>query len=166
MPGTANSGGRSKKSVKLHLQAGTFQKVRHAGTVDIEPLAGRPETPPALDGEGLAEWNRMVEKMSATGVLARTDDAVLYEYCQLHALSERLQVELDSLESLQFDKFSVDGAGVEPKLHPVVSQLVRLRATKRQFLVELGQTPTARNRVTGQIQTDATEEKRKRFFGA
>ena len=163
MSGTANSGGRNAKPTKLHLQAGTFQKSRHGGA-GAEPLAGTPDPPLALTGEGLAEWQRMVEKMLAAGVLSRTDDAVLYEYCQLDDLSERLQAELDTLVSLQFAKFSVDGAGVEPKLNPAVSQLVRLRATKRQFLVELGQTPTARMRVTGQARDDA-EDKKKRFFG-
>ena len=92
----------------------------------------------------------MVDRLEQLGICSRVDDAVLLAYCELHAEAARLQAAADALPSPLFEKVTVDGSGQEhrePKVHPVFSQLRALRMAQRQYLVELGLTPAARNRV-------------------
>lgn len=129
---------------------GTFRRDRHGDTVTANAGPGVPESPRALNGEAKAEWDRMVERLTASGALSAVDGAVLYDYCRLHADAERLQDAIDALDAPFFLKVSVDGAGVEhaePKVHPAFAQLRAYRMALRAYLVEFGLTPAARSRV-------------------
>jgi P27 family predicted phage terminase small subunit len=142
MPGTANSGGRNKKSAQRHKLEGTFQKCRHEGSTAADPPRGRPTAPKPLKGEALAEWNRMLERLELTGTLSLVDDAVLYRYCQLHARAERLEGQIAKLPSA----FYVDHLGNE-KVHPAFASIRSYDQALRGYLVEFGLTPAARSRV-------------------
>ena len=149
MAGTAQSGGRNRKSAAAHALAGNLRTDRHTFT-SPQPPAGAPEKPADLVGEASAEWDRMVARLSACKTLTAVDDAALASYCRLHADATRLQTALDALDSPFFSKVSVDGAGIEhrePKVHPGFAQLRSYRQALRQYLVEFGLTPSSRSRV-------------------
>lgn len=144
------SGGHNAKTQEQHRLEGTGRKDRHTGYRNPEPATGMPAKPDRLTGEAAAEWDRMVGRLEQCKTLAVVDDAILVEYCELHALTHRLQGEIDELPALFFEKTSVDGAGVEhvePKVHPGVGQLRQARMAKRTLLVEFGLTPASRGRV-------------------
>ena len=141
------SGGRNAKTVKQHQLEGTTQKHRHSGYTNADPPLGDPPKPAGLSAVASAEWDRMVERLRLAKTLAVTDDAVLELYVLARASMRRLQAEFDALEHLQFDKFSVDGAGVEMKVRDVVKELRAWNTTIRPYLTELGQTPASRSRV-------------------
>src|SRR5688500_4443561 len=115
------SGGANRKGKQLHVLQGTFRPSRHS--VDApEPPAGIPGAPGALSGEALAEWHRMIQRLTVLRTLSTVDGALLWTYCQVWADCSRLQADADALPRTWFEKTSVDGAGVEhrePKLHPV-----------------------------------------------
>jgi len=167
MPGVkGRSGGRNKKSARLHVLQGTWQPSRHTGP-DVDAPGGVPAVPPGLAGAGLKEWHRLVAHLQAMGTLSRVDDLVLEQYCKLSADAGRLQADADALPQTWFDKVSVDGAGVEhlePKLHPVFGQLRQYRLGLRVLLVELGLTPLARNRVKASTPAAATVDRKKQRF--
>ena len=148
------SGGRNAKTRKQHRLEGTERKHRHVGTRNPEPPEGAPAKPATLTGEAAAEWDRMIERLTASKSLSLVDDGVLYDYVQLHALAERLQAELDALPSVFYTKPSqvllIDGNSQEfdePKVHPGVGQLRQARVAMKAFHVEFGLTPASRGRV-------------------
>lgn len=47
-----------------------------------EPTKGAPKPPPALRGEALAEWGRIVPELDALGLLAKVDRGYLVAYCE------------------------------------------------------------------------------------
>ena len=163
------SGGTNRKSRHLHILQGTFQPSRH-DRLSVAP-PGIPTPPGALAGEVRAEWDRMVARLTAAGTLSSVDGPLLWNFCQLWADACRLQADADALSRTWYEKTSVDGAGVEhvePKLHPVFAALKQYRLALRVYLVELGLTPLARNRVTPQIAatTAPIDRKKQRYLDA
>lgn len=161
MPGTAQSGGRGRKSEKQHRLAGTFRKDRHAGTKTPEPPSGVPKAPKALEGDALVEWQRMVDRLILVGTLSAVDDAALYQYCQLFAETEALAVNRTETAA-SIDIVEENLRGIEKtdlvaafqeitKLRQLESryatQIRQGRMAIRQFLVEFGLTPSARTRI-------------------
>lgn len=161
MAGTANSGGRNRKPERVHKLQGTFQKVRHAGTVTPEPPKGLPMRPKPLEGDAAAEWDRMVGRLSSVGTLSAVDDAALYQYCCLFAETEGLAAsQLETAASIDIVEENLHGLE-RSEIVAAFQEITKLRqleagyVTKirqgrmaiRQFLVEFGMTPSARTRV-------------------
>lgn len=161
MAGTSSSGGRNRKSAEQHKLEGTFQKVRHAGIVTPAAPSGVPVSPKELDGDALAEWDRMVARMTDLGTSSHVDDAVLYQYCRLFAETESLAVsQLETAASIDIIEENLHGLDGS-ELVQCFQEITKLRqlesgySTKirqgrmaiRQYLVEFGMTPSARTRV-------------------
>ena len=142
MPGTSLSGGRNAKTQTQHRLAGSWRRDRH-GRPSPEPPAGPPEPPPDLAGEALAEWNRMISRLTMLQTLSAVDDAVLARYCLLHARAERLETALAGEPVL-----STSVEHRERRVHPAFSQLRAYDQALRQYLAELGLTPASRGRVS------------------
>ena len=142
MAGTSLSGGRNAKTQTQHGLAGTWRRDRHAGRPSPEPPARAPD-PRDLSGEALAEWHRMISRLTALQTLTAVDDAVLTRYCLLHARAARLETALSD-EPV----FSEPTAHGERRLHPGFSQLRAHDQALRQFLTEFGLTPASRGRVS------------------
>ena len=164
-----SSGGMNRKSAEAHKLAGTFKKSRHNGMALTAP-EGVPPKPESLTGVASDEWDRMIERLMATRTLTASDGPCILNYSQLAALGTRLQSELDELPSVQYPKLVAGVASCEPAVHPLVSQLVRVRSALRLYLTELGLTPSSRDRVSptkGLMTEDdlAKAEERRRFFG-
>lgn len=182
MAGTSNSGGRNRKPRQIHLVEGTFRPDRHAERQEVELPPGTPTAPTKLTGEALAEWTRMVARLSRTNTLTDVDDAVLYQYVRLWAETEAMASDDTRIRtlsaSLMKEARRLDG----PELIQAVTEIVKLQfilskhATQlrqghmaiRQYLVEFGMTPSARTRVKPNAapkQKSDAEMKRERFFG-
>ena len=104
----------------------------------------------------------MIERLELTKTLSRVDDAALYQYCQLFAGTEAIEVtrlktesSIDLLESnlQQLPKEDLAGAYLAiAKLRTLearyITQIRQGRMALRTYLVEFGLTPAARSRVT------------------
>ena len=76
--------GRKRKPTALKLLQGTFQPCR-ANPDEPQPEIGAPDMPKYLKGEARAEWDRVVEYLSRTRVIAKGEGAMLAVYCVLYA---------------------------------------------------------------------------------
>lgn len=181
MAGNANSGGRNAKSREMHLLQGTFRKDRHGDHQTPEAPTGIPVPPKRLTGDAKAEWDRMVARLQKTGALSVVDDAALYQYVLLFAETEELKKEhadvtrlMGSLKRASVRK--LDGRELVEAIKQIVvlkqvqgktkMQLRQQRMAIRQYLVEFGQTPSARTRVKLTLaKTPVVDARKERFFG-
>lgn len=161
MPGTANSGGRNRKSEARHKLEGTFQRVRHEGSRTPESPLGVPVAPKELTGDALEEWGRMVGRMTALGTLSSVDDAALYQYCRLFAETEAIAVtQIETASTIDLLEENLHGEDRED-IVSIIQEISKLRQLEaryttqirqgrmaiRSYLVEFGMTPSARTRV-------------------
>jgi len=162
MPGTKNSGGRNAKGASEHRAAGTFRPDRHAGGEAPSPPSGRPAPPPGLSPIAAAEWELMADRLERNRTLTIVDDAALYQYAQLFAETEGIQADnaetrrlyvklMKTITKKLTGKDLVDAVAEVVKLQGIISkstqQLRQGHMAIRQYLVEFGMTPSARNRV-------------------
>ena len=161
MPGTHNSGGRNAKSRAALQLAGTFKASRHAERKTPEPPKGRPAPPKPLEGDAMAEWHAMTADLEVSGTLSVTDRMALYQYCRLYAETEEIAARgpeyAGSIQALEDTLAGLTGAELvacfqeSGKLHALraanESKVRQGRMALRQYLVEFGMTPSARNRV-------------------
>ena len=156
MAGTANSGGRNRKSRDELALAGTLRTDRHGAGGDMpDPPKGRPATPPGLAGHALAEWDRIVARLEASGTLSLVDDTVLYQYCSLFGETEDLKdahrenaaLSATLQASVMSDEVFGQIVVVRQLNAKLTAQLRQQRMALRSYLVELGSTPAARTRV-------------------
>jgi P27 family predicted phage terminase small subunit len=161
MAGTANSGGRNKKSQAEHALDGTARKDRPSELAP-EPPPGRPPMPAGLSGAAHAEWDRMVARLELSKTLTLVDDAALYQYCCLFGETEGIldgrranTVLIDLLQA------AIVGRDDDVDVAAAIKEIVKLKQldTKhttqlrqghmavRAYLVEFGMTPSARSRV-------------------
>jgi len=75
--------GRPRKPTKVLAMQGTAQKVRHQFRTDIDMPSEVPTPPEWLQGEGLAEWGRLVGHPHYQKALASIDRGMLAIYCDL-----------------------------------------------------------------------------------
>lgn len=163
MAGTKNSGGRNKQGAKVHVLRGTFRGDRHTNAaVAPPPPKGRPEPPKPLEGDALAEWDRMVRRLEQCGTLAVVDDAALYQYVRLFEETEQHASTKDvvaaSTQILEENIGDLRGADLVAAFQEIskmrrleagyATQIRQGRMAIRQYLVEFGQTPAARSRVS------------------
>lgn len=161
MPGTGNSGGHNAKTVGRLIADGTYRDDRHAGVKNPTPPSGRPDAPRDLDGEALAEWYRMVDRLEMSGSLSKVDDSAIYQYAKLFAETKQLEKEANRTRKLA-DKLTkaadkLDGKDFVAALHEIAAleqlsskHVIHLRQGRmsiRQYLVEFGMTPSSRGRV-------------------
>lgn len=164
MPGTKNSGGHNRRSRDFHLVHGTFREDRgHADADFIDPPKGVPDVPKHLAGAAKAEWARMVDRLETAKTLSKIDDAALYQYVQLFAETEAIREDHAQLRKLTKElrsailKSQLAGSELIEAIGKIVvlqqlsqKQSIQLRQGHmgmRQWLVEFGMTPAARNRV-------------------
>jgi P27 family predicted phage terminase small subunit len=155
------SGGHNAKTTRALALAGTKRKDRHAGVKNPEPPSGLPVPPKVLDGDALAEWDRVLADLAACKTLSAVDARALYQYCRLFAETEGLALAavetggaIQILEESLGDFEGAEKIGVFQELTKL-RQLEAGYATKvrqgrlaiRVYLVEFGLTPASRGRV-------------------
>lgn len=178
MPGTSSSGGRNRKSQAEHALTGTGRKDRGTATTTTgdlqvpEPPKGQPTRPKGLRGYALAEWTRMVARLTDSKTLSTVDDAVLYQYCCLFAETEGIstarrtnavliQTLVKAIERIVAVAADRDPEAALVDVVAAIAQIVKLKQLDvkhttqlrqghmalRSYLVEFGMTPAARSRV-------------------
>jgi P27 family predicted phage terminase small subunit len=173
MPGIRgqHSGGRNRKSAQAHELAGTYRRDRHGDGESITAPAGVPTPPVELEGEALAEWNRMVGRLQQTRTLSVVDDAALYQYVRLYAEIEALSADQERIAETiaKLEGYieelppSERGSSIADliKLRQIEArypgQIRQGRMALRQYLVEFGMTPAARGRVKPTKAADDTQ---------
>lgn len=75
---------RPRKPTALHVVDGTFRKDRHAGA-EVQPTLPIGDPPDWLEGEALAEWQRLLSDPPYAAVLFLPHRGALLEYCVLFA---------------------------------------------------------------------------------
>lgn len=157
------SGGRNAKTKSDLVLHGSFRKDRHADRTNPEPTLGVPDPPKVLEGDALAEWTRMVGRLTECRTLAKVDDAALYQYCQLFAETEAIAVtQVETAATIDLLEENLTGPKEEREdLLAVAQEITKLRQLEaryttqvrqgrmalRTYLVEFGMTPAARSRV-------------------
>ena len=76
--------GRKRKPTALKVLQGTFKPCR-ANPDEPTPEFGAPEIPEYLEGEAALEWNRVVDYLTRTRVIAKGEGSMLAVFCYLHA---------------------------------------------------------------------------------
>jgi P27 family predicted phage terminase small subunit len=97
--------------------------------------------PDLLDDVGREEWGRITSELQAAGVLARTDRSILMLYCD--AFSRWLQARA----LLNRHGLTVPSANGTHKSNPAHAVARSAEETMLKALLELGCSPSARNRV-------------------
>jgi P27 family predicted phage terminase small subunit len=180
MAGNGNSGGRNAKSAGTHVLQGTFQRVRHAGHETPEPPPGVPVPPKKLTAEEQGEWDRMITRLQQSKTLSIVDDAALYQYVALFAEVEECKADAERIRKLSKDLMKevrkLEGSDLLAAVQEIVklqfllskhqTQLRQGHMAIRMYLVEFGQTPSARTRVKLPVEKPAKDDKKTRFFGA
>lgn len=72
-----------RKPASAHKLNGTYRPDRHGDRISV-PESG-PEKPGWLSAPAEVEWDRVMEMMSDSGFLCRTDSSALATYCELLA---------------------------------------------------------------------------------
>ena len=119
-----------------------------AGTVPT----GRPVMPASLKGEARKEWLRVVPVLTAMGILATVDRAVLIRYCLAWAEWLELDAALGQTGRL------LRGRDGNPVRNPLWAQRRDTAATLDVLATQLGLTPMARLRHNISHQAPADEE--------
>ncbi len=179
MPGTANSGGHNAKTVGRLMDSGGYRDDRHGDIKSPIVPQGRPDTPDDLDGESLAEWNRMIVRLERCGTLSKVDDSAVYQYAKLFAETKTVEHEHERLGKLVARLVKIADKLDGRDLVMAMSQIASLENTKsrhvihlrsgrmaiRQYLVEFGMTPSARGRVKSASGNDRQPGKLMSFRG-
>jgi P27 family predicted phage terminase small subunit len=106
------------------------------------PEAGSLVPPSWLEGEGIAEWNRIAPKLHDLGLLTTVDEQALATYCHTWARWREAEHHIKKFGMV------IKGKGGYPVISPFVAVANRAMAQMKGFLVEFGMTPSARSRVT------------------
>ena len=82
----ARAGTTKRKTSNVHQLKGTVRKDRH-GTADqkLSTPDGKPICPQWLSPDAKAEWKRIVPLLDDMGILSKTDQTMLAQYCTLYS---------------------------------------------------------------------------------
>ena len=111
------------------------------------PPAGEPEMPGHLNDVARDEWARIVPVLISQGLLTIADGPALGLYCSAFA---RLYT---ANQELVFSVTSTTAAGNE-KTNPAVNVAKEAEASMLRVLIQFGQTPLARSRVSAPVSED------------
>lgn len=137
----------------VHLLRGNASKRPLASLLDdvVRPDVEIPDAPDHLQGEALAEWQRITPHLHRLGLISQIDRAALVAYCDAWGeyvwACERIAVH--NVEDATGERGRVWDTPSGYKQISVLQQ-IRNRALEqmRQWLGEFGMSPAARSRVT------------------
>jgi P27 family predicted phage terminase small subunit len=106
-------------------------------------------TPPSwLEGDAVAEWNRLAPVLHGLGLLTEIDGDALATYC--HTWARWREAE----RNIQKYGMVIKGKGGYPIISPFVAVANRSMAQMKSFLLEFGMTPSSRTRVNASQDRD------------
>jgi len=123
---------------------------------------GAPE-PPAhpewLEGEALAEWDRVIGELSRHYHISPLDAVSLAAYCRAYAMWRHADRELAAGLTFTSDNGNI-------RVHPAAKLCLSLFSELRRMAAEFGFTPAARSRIDPPRKTEQEEDDFEDFLGA
>lgn len=133
--------GRKPKPTVLKSLEGNPGK-RRRNDREPKPPDGLPECPEFLDGEGRAEWFRIVPVLQEMGLLTKADRSALSAYCVAYGRwikAEGLVKKYGEIVKSPEKNF--------PMKSPYLTVADQALETMRKLMVEFGLTPSSRSRI-------------------
>jgi P27 family predicted phage terminase small subunit len=137
--------GRKPKPTRLKLVAGNpgRRKLNHA---EPKPRRGRPSAPAHVSDKARETWRYVAGVLDRMGVLTEADALALEMLCEAYADYLAARAELKAFGSNYYETTTKDGS-VMHRLHPAVGALQDADRRIKSWLIEFGQTPSARSRI-------------------
>ena len=154
--------GRKPSPTQLKLLRGNPGK--RPITAGSEPTPGHnlPEPPPHLSARAKAAWDQIAPILTGMGVLTEADAVALELLCESYADYAEARDELRAFGSNYYETTTQTG-GTMRRLHPAVSVMQEADRRMRNWLVEFGQTPSARSRIQITVPRPKNDVARKYF---
>lgn len=143
--------GRKPKPTELKVLQGNpgkrpVRRMRKAAAVKRTP-----SPPDYLTDVGKKEWRRVGKLLSALQVLTDSDLTALAAYCDAYSRW------LDARKLIEEQGLTTETGAGNLKAHPATAVVHQAMTEMRQFMVELGLTPSSRTRVN-QVAKDEPSE--------
>jgi P27 family predicted phage terminase small subunit len=137
---------RPAESEEYHRVRGT-RPTRAAAEQPSLHTGGRPTRPSGLSPVGKKEWNRIIRILAERGTLTRGDGPAVELYVQQYVLWRANLAEI-AAHGMYSDSEWTDDAGKHTKrvLSDAAKQSPQLANSLRAMLIQLGATPTAREK--------------------
>ena len=160
MAGNAQSGRKPKPTATKKLE-GTYREDRdNLNAPEFEPFTKAPSCPSYITGKARAAWQKHSSLLTEAGVLTPSDLHALEAYCVTYSQWR------DAVEQLKKSMTTWGGVGgVELKASPYVAIAKDSQAAMRQWMNELGITPSSRSKVTGTKKQEKTTPGGRDWFG-
>lgn len=142
--------GRKPKPNALKLLAGNPGK--RPIKEEIALPSELPECPDHLDDRAEREWDRITKLLANTGLIKQTDQAVLAAYCMCYSRWQDAESQLRKTGAV------LKSPNGMPIQNPYLQIANKALAQLKQFMVELGFSPTSRARVHADPPKGADED--------
>lgn len=144
------SKGRKPKPENVHYLNGNPGKRKRKAALVLP--AGAPSPPVGFQGDALIVWQETVAELAQWGVLSKCDAAVLEAYCLNLIRMRKMELEIRALGETYEAKTKAGGTMFRKR--PQVDILQQCMTQHRQYMAELGLTPSSRSRLTDSRQGD------------
>jgi P27 family predicted phage terminase small subunit len=147
--------GRKRKPVELKKLAGNPGGRPLEKELDFKKFKDIPAPPKELGPIAKTEWTRVTNAMVNAGIIKETDWVVLAVYCTLY---EQYRGLTDDHELM-----SVTAREGTPCISPKLKASLGVVEKMLKCMVELGLTPSARTKLSGQIDAPNKKSKKEEF---
>lgn len=127
-----------------------------------KPPPGPPERPDWLDDEAAAVWDQLVPQLESMRVLTSIDGMALARYCVLWTHWRRAALFVDKYGT----SYTIKDGNQRVKAiaqFPEVAQVHKLSTALGRLEAEFGMTPSARSRISVQVQPPEAEHMARYF---
>lgn len=148
------------KPSELRLLDGTFRGDRHSVSPAVEVLGSIPEPPAGLNDTGSQEWREKAEVLKSHGLLQPRYLECLRRYCLAYEQFELLKLIVDDLTA-DGERFITTEKGFVVA-HPALKDLKDWDAKCKQYLTEMGLTPSSSGKTASTTPTKQGVKSRSR----
>jgi P27 family predicted phage terminase small subunit len=132
--------GRKPQPTALKILKGT--RADRINRNEPKKLDEKPQKSELLDAHGQAEWDRIVPKLEAMGVLSSIDESSLNQYCMTYSRWRKAQIMIG--RSGMVLKSQRGGLRVSP----FVQIAIKAEEAMARFHADFGCTPSSRSRLS------------------
>lgn len=133
--------GRKPLPTAIHLLNGNPGKRKLPETLENKFSSEAPEPPTVLEGEALAEWQRIIPLLAEVGILKRIDRTALAAYCLVYQRWIEAEEKIKTMG--YFSKTPRGFVGINPYLKIIEKCLEQMKT----FMADFGMTPASRVRL-------------------
>jgi P27 family predicted phage terminase small subunit len=137
--------GRTAESEEYHRVVGT--RATRAKDEVSPHVSGRPTRPSYFTEVGRKEWNRIIKILTERGTLTKGDGPVIelyvLTYCDWRAFNDDVEAQGRVVDSVWTDD---KGTHSSRAPNPILKNVAQTANALRALLIQLGVTPTARER--------------------